>query len=524
MMDAGKDGQPFDIAVIGGGINGCAIARDAAGRGLSVLLLEQDDLASATSSASSKLIHGGIRYLEQYDLKLVRESLKERDAVLNIAPHVSRPIRFVFPHNPKMRPMWLIRIGLFLYDHLGGHEFAGSRRIPDFRSDEAGRLLKPEFTSGFEYSDCWTDDSRLVILTARDAFLRGARILTRTRCAHATSSGGIWSLEAENTWTGHRQSFRARELVNATGPWVSAFLSRNLAADLVNPERTKTRNVKGSHLIARKWFDHDHAYILQNSDERIVFVLPFEDDYVLIGTTDLDYDGDPGRAGITDTERRYLLDCVHDYFSREIPETDIVGSVAGVRPLYDDGSSRPQETTRESVLAYSKTRDGAGLLNVFGGKLTTHRKLAESAMRTIERNTGRLRPPWTAGSPLPGGGFEPSRRRELQDEYAARFPFLPGKVAARWFRSYGLEIDKLLAGARDPADLGYHFGAGLYEIELSWMVNEEWARTAEDVLWRRSKLGLKSEEIDVAALEQWLKRNTTAPPSTERLATGGVVT
>lgn len=507
IIDDGKDNQPFDIAVIGGGINGCGIARDAAGRGLSVLLLEQGDLASATSSASSKLIHGGIRYLEHHDLKLVRESLKERDVVLNIAPHVSRPMRFVFPHNPKMRPKWLIRLGLFLYDHLGGREFAGSRRIPDFRHDDAGRLLKPEFTSGFEYSDCWTDDSRLVVLTARDAALRGARILTRTRCTHAASTNGIWFLEAENVVNGHRQSFKARELVNAAGPWVSDFLSRRMEAELVNSVRTNTRNVKGSHLIARKWFDHDHAYILQNSDDRIVFVLPFEDDYVLIGTTDVDYDGDPGQVRMSDDERRYLLDCVHDYFSRTIPEADILGSIAGVRPLYDDGSSKPQEATRESVLEYSKTRDGAGLLNVFGGKLTTHRKLAESAMRTIERNTVGLPPPWTGGAPLPGGDFKPSRRQELLDEHMARIPFLPGKVVTRWFRSYGLDIDQMLAGAASREDLGHHFGAGLFEIEVAWMVDNEWARTSDDILWRRSKLGLRAEEIDVPALERWLEQN-----------------
>lgn len=518
-IDAGKGTPPFDIAVIGGGINGCAIARDAAGRGLSVLLLEQGDLASATSSASSKLIHGGIRYLEHYELKLVRESLKERDVVLNIAPHVSRPMRFAFPHNPKMRPMWLIRLGLFLYDHLGGREFSASRRIPHFRRHEAGRLLKPEFTTGFEYSDCWTDDSRLVILTARDAALRGARIMTRTRCTHATSTDGMWSLEAEDVWTGHRKSFEARQLVNATGPWASAFLSRNLDADFVTPVRANTRNVKGSHLVVRKWFEHDHAYVLQNADERIVFVLPFEDDYVLIGTTDMDYDGDPGRVEITDAERRYLLDCVHGYFSREIPEADIVGSIAGVRPLHDDGSSRPQETTRDSVLRYSKTRDGAGLLNVFGGKLTTHRKLAESALHTIEQNTGTLQPPWTAGSPLPGGGFKPSRRRELIEEYTVRYPFVPEEVIARWFRSYGLDIERILAGVRDVADLGHHFGAGLFEIEVTWMVNNEWARTSDDILWRRTKLGLRANDIDVPALERWLEQNANWHQG-GRMATG----
>ncbi len=502
------DSMPFDIAVVGGGVNGCGIARDAAGRGLSVLLLEQDDLASGTSSASSKLIHGGIRYLEHYDFKLVRESLRERDVIFNIAPHISRPMRFVFPHNPAMRPMWMIRIGLFLYDHLGGREFAGSRRIHDFRHDEAGRLLRPRFSDAFEYSDCWIDDSRLVILNARDAAHRGATIMPRTRCIHAGSARGSWQLDTEDMVSGRKQSFRARELVNATGPWASTFLSGVLEADLVDPDRASTRNVKGSHLIVRKWFEHDRAYILQNSDMRIVFVLPFEDDYVLIGTTDVDYEGDPGSVEISDNERRYLLDCVHDYFDREIPATDIVGSVAGVRPLYDDGAAKAQETTRESVLRYSKTRDGAGLLNVFGGKLTTYRTLAEKAMRIIEANTAPLPPAWTAGSPLPGGGFPLARRQDLPAEYHARYPFVPDAVMTRWFRSYGLDIDQLLDGARSRADLGRDFGAGLFEIELAWMVREEWARTREDVLWRRSKLGLDTTGIDLAALDQWLAENT----------------
>lgn len=515
----GKDLRPFDIAVIGGGINGSGIARDAAGRGMSVLLLEQGDLASATSSSSSKLIHGGIRYLEHFDFKLVRESLKERDVVLNIAPHVCRPLRFVFPHNPAMRPMWMIRAGLFLYDRLGGREFPGSRRIPDFRTTDAGRLLKPAFTEAFEYSDCWTDDSRLVILNARDAALRGAAIETRTRCTRAASGGGIWTLDAEDADTGRKRSFKARELVNATGPWASAFRSGSLEAELVNPDATRTRNVKGSHLIVKKWFDHDRAYILQNSDERIVFVLPFEDDYVLIGTTDVDYDGDPGRVRITEDEKRYLLDCVQDYFSREVDESRIVGSFAGVRPLYDDGASKAQETTRDHLLKYSKTRDGAGLLNVFGGKLTTYRKVAEAAVRTIEQNTARMTLPWTADAPLPGGDFKPARRSELMAEYAARYAFAPEAVVNRWFRSYGLDTDRLLDGARCLADLGRDFGAGLFEAEVAWMVREEWARTSEDVLWRRSKLGLKTGDIDVAALDEWLKRNA-APQGGGRAATG----
>lgn len=505
--DADNHPEPFDLAVVGGGINGCGIARDAAGRGLSVLLLEQGDLASATSSASSKLIHGGIRYLEHYNFKLVRESLIERDIILNIAPHISRPVRFVFPHNPNMRPMWMIRIGLFLYDHLGGREFPGSRRIPDVRRDEAGRLLKPEFSKAFEYSDCWTDDSRLVILNARDAAANGAVVLPRTQCTRATSSGGAWHLETRDVRSGRARSFTARELVNAAGPWASAFLSGAVEAELENPSRTRTRNVKGSHLVTKKWFDHDRAYILQSPDRRIVFVLPFEDDYALIGTTDMDHHGDPGQVNITDQEQHYLLDCVNQYFKHEVRESDIVATFSGVRPLYDDGASRAQETTRDHKLDYSKTLDGAGLLNVFGGKLTTYRKLAESALHTIERASRDMPPPWTANSPLPGGRFAPARRETLKREYAARYPFVPDDVLGRWFRSYGLDIDELLDGARSRDDLGQHFGAGLYEIEVSWMIAREWARTSEDILWRRSKLGLRMTDSEVAALDAWLDRN-----------------
>jgi len=500
----------YDIAVIGGGVNGCGIARDAAGRGLSVLVLEQGDLAAATSSSSSKLIHGGLRYLEHFEFKLVRESLLERDIVLRIAPHISHPLRFVFPHNPGMRPMWMVRAGLFLYDHLGGKEFPRSRRIHDFRNDGAGRLLKAQFRKGFEYCDCWTDDSRLVVLTARDAALRGARIYTRTQCTNASSAGGLWTLEARDMNTGALQSFRARQLVNATGPWVSSFLDTRLDAELSTRPATRTRKVKGSHLIARKWFDHDRAYVLQNSDERIVFVLPFETGYALIGTTDIDYDGDPGDARISDDERRYLLRCVGDYFSHSVGGKDIVGSFAGVRPLYHDGTGRAQETTRDALLEHVTTADGAGLLNVFGGKLTTFRRLAEDVLDELEPHLGRLPPSWTAGPPLPGGGFEPHRRGALMRDCVRRCSFVPETVAARWFRSYGLDTEAMISGARRASDLGRHFGGGLYEAELTWMIEKEWARTSEDVLWRRSKLGLLARDIDLPALDRWLERNAAA--------------
>ena len=510
----------YDIVIIGGGINGCGIARDAAGRGLSVLLLEQDDLASATSSASSKLIHGGIRYLEHYEFRLVRESLKERDVVLGIAPHIARPLRFVFPHNPTMRPMWMIRAGLFLYDHLGGRAFPRSCRIPEFSASEPGRLLRNAYRKAFEYSDCWIDDSRLVVLTARDAQARGARILTRTRCTRAIATQSGWAIDARDVVTGESRHFSARVLVNATGPWVSGFLSDNVEADLAKTKQYGTRKVKGSHLVVRKWFDHDRAYILQNDDERIVFVLPYEDDYVLIGTTDVDFDADPASVKMTDDEREYLLRCVRAYFDYPVPDEDIVGDFAGVRPLYDDGVSKAQEATRDYVLTYDHARGGAGLLNIFGGKLTTHRKLAEAALEKIGDDLGGLRPSWSGSAPLPGGDFEPSSRDAWLDRYVARYRFLPPRLVARWFRSYGTDIDAMIEGVDSVEGLGEHFGEQLYEREVRWMVEREWALTVEDVLWRRSKLGLRKADIDVEALARWLSRHAGAPSHGASTATG----
>ncbi len=508
------EGQ-YDLAVIGGGINGCGIARDAAGRGLSVLLLEQDDLASATSSASSKLIHGGIRYLEHYEFRLVRESLRERDVVLNIAPHIARPLRFVFPHNPGMRPMWMIRAGLFLYDHLGGREFPRSRRIGDFRNSEVGRLLKPRYTRAFEYSDCWIDDSRLVVLTARDASERGADVLTRTRCDRASGADGRWVIDASNVDTGEARRFHARVLVNATGPWVSSFLSGQVDAERIDPQRSGTRKVKGSHLVVRRWFEHDRAYILQNSDERIVFVLPYEDDYALVGTTDVDFDGDPSAVTMSEEERDYLLRCVGDYFEHELTAGDVISHYAGVRPLYDDGVSKAQEATRDYVLTYERTRDAGGLLCVFGGKLTTYRKLAEAALARIGDDLGPLGASWTGGAPLPGGDFAPAERDAVRARLASRYPFVPEPLLHRWFRSYGTELSRMLGEAASMGDLGRHFGAMLYEAEVRYLVDHEWARRAEDILWRRGKLGLVAAEVDVAALEQWLAGYTGSGLSTD---------
>ncbi|GJL80778.1 MAG: glycerol-3-phosphate dehydrogenase [marine bacterium B5-7] len=510
----------YDVVVIGGGINGCAVARDAAGRGLSVLLLEKGDLAAATSSASSKLIHGGIRYLEHYEFKLVRESLRERDVILRIAPHVSHPMRFVFPHNPRMRPKWMIRLGLFLYDHLGGRLFPHSSKIADFADSEAGRLLQSRFDTAFEYSDCWTDDARLVVLTARDARAHGANILTRTACTSIKARNDVWVVESENIRSGEYARYIARTVVNATGPWVSDFYLDHVDTGEDDKPDSATRKVKGSHLIARKWFQHDNAYILQNDDQRIVFVLPFETDFVLIGTTDVDYHDDPSTATISDAERVYLIDCVHRYFTHRLSDDDIVGSFSGVRPLYDDGATSAQQATRDYVLKRTTSCQGAGLINIFGGKLTTHRKLAEAVMNELAADLELKKDSWTADVSLPGGDFSFKQRESRLMELANQFDFVPLEVMTRWFRSYGTDIVAMLGKARQSGDLGEHFGCGLYAVEVRWMMDHEWALEIEDVLWRRSKLGLRKNEINVDALQRFIEMRITASPTRHESLTG----
>ncbi len=506
--EATSDGATVhDIAIVGGGINGCGIARDAAGRGLSVVLMEQGDLASATSSASSKLIHGGIRYLEHYEFRLVRESLRERDVVLRIAPHISRPMRFVFPHNPSMRPMWMIRLGLFLYDHLGGVSFESSRAIPGFPESEAGEPLKSGFAKAFEYSDCWIDDARLVVLNARDAHQHGARIMTRTRCTSAASEEGCWRLEATDAASGETQEIRSRVLINAAGPWASDFLDDHVEAGFAAPRTDTTRKVKGSHLVVKKWYPHDRAYILQNDDGRIVFVLPFEDEYVLVGTTDVDFDGDPADARMSSAEKDYLVTCINGYFRQQVTEEDVVGSFAGVRPLYDDGAGKAQEATRDYVLKTARTVDGAGMVNIYGGKLTTYRKLAESVLDRVSREFLPMGEPWTEGAPLPGGDFDHEHREKILNGYRERYAFLPAQLVDRYFRAYGTELEAMLDGVDSASAMGWDFGGGLYAREVGWMMSREWACSVDDVLWRRSKLALNAGAIDIPALRDWIKQH-----------------
>lgn len=494
--------REFDLFVVGGGINGAGIARDAAGRGASVMLVEQDDLASATSSWSTKLIHGGLRYLEHYEFRLVREALIEREVLWGIAPHIIRPLRFVLPHHEGLRPAWMLRLGLFLYDHLGGRKRLWPTKTLDLTTDVAGQPLKAGYGKAFEYSDCRVDDARLVVLNARDAAARGAVIRTRTRAVAAERDGARWRVTVENVRTGARETVLAKALVNAAGPWVESFLTG--AAKTKPPARV--RLVQGSHIVVRKLYDHDRAYIFQNADNRIIFAIPYEREFTLIGTTDQDYQGDPGAVRITPAEIDYLCSAASEYFRAPIAPADVVWTYSGVRPLYDDGASAAQEATRDYVLH----KDGGGaeppLLSVFGGKITTYRRLAISALAELTPDLPVLagKTSWTATAPLPGGDFSPEGPVSLAESLWRSHPFLTPDLASRLAASYGTHARRILDGATTMGDLGRDFGGGLTEAELSWLRREEWAETAEDVLWRRSKLGLHLTEAERAAVAAYL--------------------
>jgi glycerol-3-phosphate dehydrogenase len=495
-MDGSRD-QPFDLAIIGGGVNGCGIARDAAGRGLSVLLVEQGDLAGCTSSASTKLIHGGLRYLEHYAFRLVHEALAEREVLLRAAPHIIRPLRFVLPHHAGLRPRWLIRTGLFLYDHLGGRKILPATRPVDLRTDPAGAPLRPEFTRGFEYSDCSVDDARLVVLNARDAAAHGADIRTRSRCTSARRLQGMWRLTLEGGATAD-----ARVLVNAAGPFVTRVLGDVVGE--ATPRRV--RLVKGSHIVVPRLFTHDRAYILQNADGRVCFAIPYEGDFTLIGTTDEDFHGDAADVASTGEEERYLCDAVGNYLRQPIDPGDIVWRYAGVRPLLDDGASKAQEATRDYVLTLEAPEDGAPLLSVFGGKVTTYRRLSEAALAKLARFLPRMRPAWTATAALPGGDFPWDGVDQVRGELARRYPFLAEATHHRLVRAYGTLATDMLGDARGLAEMGRCFGASLTEREVDWLIRTEWARNADDVLWRRSKLGLRMTDVEVRAVADYMAR------------------
>ncbi len=492
----------FDVFVIGGGINGCGIARDAVGRGYSVALAEMNDFASGTSSGSTKLIHGGLRYLEHYEFRLVREALMEREVLWAMAPHVIWPMRFVLPyHKGGPRPAWLIRLGLFLYDHIGGRKLLPATSTLDMTRNPAGEPLKRLFTKAFEYSDGWVDDARLVVLNARDAADRGARIMARTRVVSARRENGLWAIEAEDTVTGTRETLRARVLVNATGPWVDRVLAETFGKKEVH----NVRLVQGSHIVIKKKFDDPRAYFFQNPDGRIMFAIPYQGDFTLIGTTDRDYAGEPADVHISDAEIDYLCKAASEYFSDPVTKSDVVWSYSAVRPLYDDGASKAQEATRDYVLRLEGKNGEAPLLNVFGGKLTTYRRLAESALEKIGGSIGIKGARWTAGSHLPGGDFSATAYEAEVEKLKTCYPFLAASHARRLVRLYGTLAARLLGPARSEADLGKRFGADLYAVEVDWLIGQEWARRADDVLWRRTKLGLKLSPAETADLEDYVR-------------------
>ncbi|WP_416897251.1 MAG: glycerol-3-phosphate dehydrogenase [Minwuia sp.] len=496
---SGGRAEPVDLMIVGGGINGCGIARDAAGRGYSVALAEMQDLAQGTSSGSTKLIHGGLRYLEHYEFRLVRESLMERERLWAMAPHIVWPLRFVLPHHKGLRPRWMLRLGLFLYDHLGGRKRLPATRSLNLRSDPAGKPLKDEFVRGFEYSDCWVDDARLVVLNARDAAGRGADIRPRNRVTDARVVDGLWQIGMEDTRTGELRQLSARMLVNAAGPWVDQVLQGALGRN----DAHHVRLVQGSHIVVRKLFEHDRCYIFQNADDRIIFAIPYEQDFTLIGTTDRDYEGDPGDIRISPEETDYLLAAASEYFREPVERSDIVWTYSGVRPLYDDGASRAQEATRDYVLT-SETAAGAPLINVFGGKITTYRRLSEEVLEKIDGFAGRETRSWTGSAPLPGGDMPVDGVAALNAEIAAAHPFLDAKSVQRLVRTYGTDAKTILDGARSAQDLGEDFGAGLTEAELRHLADKEWAMTADDVLLRRTKLALRLDDEARSRIDAWL--------------------
>jgi len=515
-MISSTENQPTtDLFIIGGGVNGCGIARDAAGRGLSVTLAEMGDLAQATSSASSKLFHGGLRYLEYFEFSLVKHSLQERETLLKAMPHISWPMRFVLPFHPDMRfdsttptsklltlfmpwmkgrrPAWLIRLGLYLYDHLGGRKILPATRPVDLRTDRVGTALQDKYRKAYEYSDCWVQDARLVVLNATDAKARGATIMTRTKVVGAVRHAEHWDITTEDQEIGVQTTHHARTIVNAAGPWVADVLGGTLGVDSAE----SVRLVRGSHIVVPKIFDHDQPYILQGTDGRIVFAIPYESDFTLIGTTDVDHEGDAQTPVCTEKETAYLYDFVSKYFKRAVTPEDVVWSYSGVRPLYDDGASNASAATRDYVL--SLDTDGAPLLNVFGGKITTYRVLAQDVLTKLGHDQE-----WTAGVPLPGGDFAWDGAPELHQRLMNAYPFLTAAWADRLIRTYGTKAFDMLGSSKAKQDLGQNFGATLTEAELNWLIAHEFAKTGEDVLWRRTKLGLRLSESERQIVTDWM--------------------
>jgi glycerol-3-phosphate dehydrogenase len=493
-----SDNVPIDLLVIGGGINGCGIARDAAGRGLNVTLCEKDDLAAHTSSASTKLIHGGLRYLESYDFLLVHHSLKEREVLLRSAPHIIWPLRFILPYHKGLRPRWLLRLGLFLYDHIGGRKILPPSFGVNLQHHVAGGFLKPEFQHAFEYSDCWVQDARLVILNARDAANNGAEILTRVACTKLERQTDRWQVTLQDTKTGTTRIVHCKTLVNASGPWVekTASLSTDHSAKGI------VRQVKGSHIIVNKLFQHPYPYIIQHVDGRILFAIPYEQEYTLLGTTDKDYQGDLNTVEIDQQEIDYICQAISVYAEIPVTPDQVISSYSGVRPLYDDGTGNVSKVSRDYELELDE--NGPSIINVYGGKITTYRQLAEKVLDLLAPSFKFIGERWTENSFLPGGDIRNADFTGFFADYESRYPWLDKAIVLDYCRNYGTEINSLLNNCKSLDDLGKYFGAGLYEREIDFLMEKEWAQTADDILWRRTKKGLKMTDVQVQQLTQWL--------------------
>lgn len=524
---AERGAQKFDVFIVGGGINGCGIARDAAGRGLKVGLAEMNDLASATSSASTKLFHGGLRYLEYFEINLVKHALAERETLLTAMPHISWPMRFVLPYHRDMRfegttptsrilntvmpwmkgrrPAWLIRLGLFLYDNLGGRKILPATKTLSLKGTPEGAPIEDRFEKAYEYSDCWIEDSRLVVLNARDAEERGAKIMVRTKVLSAARAGDEWEITLEDTATGEKFTVRSRMLVNAGGPWVGDIIQQKVRINSTEGVRL----VRGSHIVTRKLYDHDKCYFFQGTDGRIIFAIPYETDFTLIGTTDAEHPDPNLKPECTEGERDYLLNFINQYLKEDITVDDVVWSYSGVRPLYDDGQSSATAATRDYTLKVDDA-GGAPILNVFGGKITTYRKLAEDAMDKIVPFFPGTSGHWTAGVALPGGDFAVDAFETLVGRLHTEYPFLSPFTARRLVRAYGTDAWTILAGAGKLEDLGQDFGTGLSAREVRWLMEKEYARTADDVVWRRNKLGLRLSDEEIAALDKFMSEQLAA--------------
>lgn len=490
-----------DLLVIGGGINGAGVARDAAGRGLSVILCEKDDLAEGTSSRSGKYIHGGLRYLEYAEFRLVREALIEREVILAAAPHLSWPLRLVLVHSAAQRPRWLIRLGLFFYDHLGGRKRIPSTRAVNLTQDPEGESLRDAYTRAFAYWDVWVDDARLVIVNAMDAARRGADVMTRTACISARREGDIWHARLRGTETGEIREVTARAIFNAAGPWVETVLG-NVSG--VNAER-RVRLVKGSHIILQRWWKGNHGYVLQAPDKRLIFVNPYFDDLALVGTTDIPFEDAPERVAISSDETTYLLDILNGYFNTQLTEHDVLHGYSGVRPLFDDDAEKgASAVTRDYEFEFNGGAGRAPIVSAFGGKITTYRKLAEHGLERLREHFPEMGPAWTADAPLPGAGAGGDAFGDWRKSFENQHSGLGEELLRHYVRCYGTDAEMLLGSARAPSDLGRHFGGLLYEREVRWLMTHEWAETADDILSRRTKHGLFLSADERDALDHWL--------------------